>query len=194
MVKGRMVLAAALAALMTASATAADPQAAFDAAAALEKQWLDFKAGKSREPPSTFKVDQADRALTDIPLNWPRADDAIALIKRLRAARPAIDKAYDAFVAEHAARERAAREKELLAKRKRAPQILETAMLDVGRDAYVSAEGKELRTLRIKYALMGRVMVHQFEKNTEFRQMVRDLGFAKIIFADGYGKAWELAP
>lgn len=87
-----------------------------------------------------------------------------------------------------------AKERDLLEKRRRAADILETTFLDAGRDVYVRSEGKELRTLRVKYILMSRPLVYKFQQDHKTRETLRDLGFTKLIFTDGYRDTWTMVP
>lgn len=172
------------------------PTEALTQALAMETAWRDYKAGKGdrSHPPSPFDFDRLDRALVDAPQTWERADEVVALITRMRAERPAMEKAWWKVEDARRAKLKVEREKDLLEKRRRAPEILETTFLDAGRDVYVKSEGKELRTLRVKYVLMSRPMVYKFQQDRKTRETLRDLGFTKLIFTDGYNDTWTMVP
>ncbi len=167
-------------------------QRAYDAGLALEAQWKQAQADKSVMPPGPYEVDRIDRQIGEIPLDWPQAEAAIDLVKRLRAERPAIEKAYR--VADEARRQRdlAAREKNLLAERRAYPTQAEEAFLDEGKDVYLTVEGKDARRLKVKYVLMGRPMAHQIGKNTTLISRWRELGFTEVVLTDGYRESWKL--
>lgn len=171
-------------------------QKTLDDGLALEAMWSRAKSGKEplAFPPDPAAIDRVDRAIGEIPQDWEKAEDAIALVMRLRAERPAIAKAYQAADEAQRARLKVDREKSLLEKRRRAADILETTFLDAGRDVYVKSEGKELRTLRVKYILMSRPLVYKFQQDYKTRETLRDLGFTKLIFTDGYNDTWTMVP
>ncbi|HWW46572.1 MAG TPA: hypothetical protein VNZ94_01880 [Xanthobacteraceae bacterium] len=156
---------------------AVDPQRAFDAAAAAEKRWQEFRAGRAAEPPDPREIDRLDRDLGEIPLDWPRAEEAVALMQRLRAERPAIDKAYSAVLKAQRERTKAEVEKRLLGQRRDYARNAESSFLNDGQDAYISVEGEDLRTLRIRYVLVGRPFVFRFENDQKLRERLRDMGF-----------------
>jgi hypothetical protein len=82
-------------------------------------------------------------------------------------------------------------EAELLAKRKAYIVTHERVMLDEGFDFYLSLRGKKQDELVVKYVLISRVWVHQFrQKYPAFFQGLRDLGFRKAHFTDGYDETW----
>lgn len=169
-----------------------DPQRAFDDGVALEKLWQNAKSAKKALPPDPAYVDKVDRALGEIPLDWPMAKEAEALVLRLRAERPAIEKAYQAAEKRRAEQAAIEREKNLLEKRRNAAKVMETTFLDGGSDVYVSAEGKEFRTLRIRYILMSRPLVYKIQKNAAVLDNWRDLGFREVILTDGYNSVWTM--
>lgn len=176
----------------TAIPAASDPQKVFDRAQAFESNWLKAKSSGG-DPPSTHELDAIDRELGEIPLDWQNAQQAMALVGRLRAERPAIEKAYATFAAKRAAVDTQAREKTLLDQRKKIADLIETTFLDAGRDPYAAAEGPEFRTLRLKYVLMSRPLVHQIQKSSKVMNKWRDLGFRKVILTDGYRETWTLS-
>ncbi|MCD0420169.1 hypothetical protein LOC51_23375 [Rubrivivax sp. JA1024] len=169
-----------------------DPQKAFEDGIALEKLWQAAKFNKNAFPPDPAYVDKVDRAIGEIPLDWPKAKEAEALVLRLRVERPAIEKAYQVAEKHRAEQAALAREKNLLEKRRNAAKVMETTFLDGGSDVYVSAEGKEFRTLRIRYILMSRPLVYKIQKNDVMLNNWRDLGFREVILTDGYNSVWTV--
>lgn len=82
-------------------------------------------------------------------------------------------------------------EAENLKKRQLFAQLQERAMLDKGFDFELTLQGKKQDHLRVKYILVSRVFVHQFQQNyPEFFSGLRDLGFKKLTFTDGYDDSW----
>lgn len=75
--------------------------------------------------------------------------------------------------------------------RKKYASTLEYNFLDNKLNVEVSTQGKDNTQLKLKYALMSKVFVHQLLK-TDFAENTKKLGFKKIIFTDGYNDTWEL--
>ncbi len=175
-----------------AAAMTFDPQKAFDDGVALEALWKKAKTPGGPYPPEPSYVEKVDRALTEIPLDWSRSADAEAMVLRLRADKPNIEKTYASAEKVRLAKLATEREASLLQRRRAYARIAETNFLDGGRDYYVSTEGPESRTLRIKYILMSRPMVHQINNSATTVQAWRDLGFRSVILTDGYRESWTL--
>jgi hypothetical protein len=83
-----------------------------------------------------------------------------------------------------------AAEEFMVQQRREMANRMETGMLDKGMDVTVRAEGKNATTLRIKYVLMSRPLVHQFQKNGEFFSNLQKAGFKRVIMTDGYDDTW----
>lgn len=75
--------------------------------------------------------------------------------------------------------------------RKKFASKLEYNFLDNNLNIEVTTQGKAHTQLKLKYALMSKVFVHQTLK-TDFAENTKKLGFKKIIFTDGYNDTWEL--
>ena len=62
--------------------------------------------------------------------------------------------------------------------------------MDKGMDVYASAEGKDKTTLRIKWILVNRPLVHKMMNDGAAMQNLRDLGFKKLVMTDGHSGDW----
>jgi hypothetical protein len=67
---------------------------------------------------------------------------------------------------------------------------MEKAFLDQGMDVYVTTPGKLKDTLKLKYVLMSRPMVHQMMQST-LPDNAKKLGFKRMVFTDGYDESWS---
>jgi len=107
----------------------------------------------------------------------------------------ALKKVVEARLKQYHDRENARVAKEqkplLLAQRKEYASVVETNMLDRGMEATVTTQGREAKTLRIKFILIGKVFVNNLEKDDQFFSMLRRLGFTKLITTDGYNGSWS---
>ena len=88
------------------------------------------------------------------------------------------------------AKEAKKREAELLAARKKFAKDYEYSLLDEGIEATVTVHGSKATTLKVRWILVSKVIVHEYNKNPEFFQSLRDLGFKKFILTDGYDFSW----
>jgi hypothetical protein len=82
--------------------------------------------------------------------------------------------------------------KNTVKERKEFAKRYEIALLDKGIDTTVTTHGKYNTTLRIKWVLMSRPVVHQLTKDKNFISSVKRLGFKKIEFTDGYNDQWSV--
>ena len=71
-------------------------------------------------------------------------------------------------------------------------KTMERNMLDKGFDAYVTTQGPQNETLKIKFILISRPFVHQMCNDGETMGNFRNVGFKKIIFTDGYDSTWTV--
>ncbi len=76
--------------------------------------------------------------------------------------------------------------------RKEYADRLESVYLDNGKNTTITALGSNATTLKIKWVLMSRVTANEYGKSTEFLQLLRELGFKKLILTDGYNATWYL--
>jgi|GEM_PF-4961282 len=62
--------------------------------------------------------------------------------------------------------------------------------LDEGMDVTVTTSGSKATTLKLEWILISKVDAHEYSKNKNFLQKLRNLGFKKFIITDGYGESW----
>lgn len=159
-------------------------QAAFDEMTAEQH----FQLAKRLLTPDALPsaLEEGHRNLDAIPPNSPQAAKGAVLVNQLNAE----EKRRDA----EAAKQRAIAAKEYDASqaifRDQMAKTIESKMLDEGYDMEVKATGTGKTTLYIKYILVGKVFVHQFEKQDEIFRMARGAGFKKIVVTDGYDASW----
>lgn len=67
---------------------------------------------------------------------------------------------------------------------------LERNYLDKGMDVHVDVSGKKKDTIRLQYIMFTRPAVYKIQKNGKLLEEMRQLGFRKVIFADGYDTSW----
>lgn len=67
---------------------------------------------------------------------------------------------------------------------------MEKKMLSEGMDFEFSVSGADKTVLRVKYVLMSRPLVYKLTNETDFLQNLKDAGFKKVIFTDGYDESW----
>lgn len=82
---------------------------------------------------------------------------------------------------------------QLLEKRKAYITLWERAMLGRGHDFYFTLTGKNKDELRVKYVLIDRPFVYQFQR--DYADLIREmgtLGFRKIHLTDGYESEWTI--
>lgn len=67
---------------------------------------------------------------------------------------------------------------------------LETSYLDKGMDVHVRVQGKMKDSITLKYVLFSRPAVHKIHQDGKLLDEMRQLGFRKAVFADGYDTSW----
>lgn len=77
-------------------------------------------------------------------------------------------------------------QREAMAKR------LEQNYLKKGLDVYISLNGKDKSTMKLKYVLFSRPLIHNLINDSEFTGSLRTAGFTKVIFTDGYDNTWTV--
>lgn len=87
-------------------------------------------------------------------------------------------------------KEKERREAELLAKRKAFAKQYEYNLLDEGIEATVTVHGSNATTLKLEWILASKVIAHEYSKDQEFFQMLREMEFKKFILTDGYDFTW----
>ena len=61
-----------------------------------------------------------------------------------------------------------------------------------GMDVHLEARGRDADTLYLKFVLLGRPDVYQFSTDSDLQAKLRELGFKKAIFTDGYDETWTV--
>jgi hypothetical protein len=122
---------------------------------------------------------------------WGRLDDA----DRHYAILPAEDQRRPDVVKLKAELERRKKESSRLAgiaTREVFARQLEKNYLDQGLDVYVSLHGQDNTTLKLKFVLFSRPLVHKFTNDAGAMAALRKAGFKKVILTDGYNQTWTL--
>lgn len=74
--------------------------------------------------------------------------------------------------------------------------IIEEGFIKAGMDVQAVAQGTEKKTLKIKYALMGKPMVYKFENDAKISEQAGALGFKKVVYTNGFesslGMSWTV--
>lgn len=70
---------------------------------------------------------------------------------------------------------------------------LEQNYLQKGLDVYVSLHDKNKSTMKLRFVLFSRPLVHNLSNDPEFIGALRKSGFKKIIFTDGYDSSWTMS-
>ena len=61
---------------------------------------------------------------------------------------------------------------------------MDQSLIDKGIESTTTATGPGFTTLQITYALAGRVMANEFQKNFDFDRL-KQLGFKKVVLTNG---------
>jgi hypothetical protein len=69
--------------------------------------------------------------------------------------------------------------------------VAERHFLESHMDVYVTVSGPNKTTIKFKYVLMSRPTVYNVMNDSGFVQQLKDRGFKKVIFTDGYDETWE---
>ncbi len=156
----------------------------------LQAHWTEFKAGKRKDAVNHQTLLTVISDLRKAAPEQARHAEALVAIERLEVINEAVGKAW----APEAARLAKARDQQLaaarVADRRAYPALLERNFLKQGMDVYVTVEGQEATTLRVKYVLMSRPMVYKIQTETDFVQNCRAMGFKKVIMDDGFRSTW----
>lgn len=131
-------------------------------------------------------LNDAKKHLTAIQQNAPEAVEKENLLKEV--AKREKEK-------EDAAKKKLAAEKKItdnvmVQMRKDFANKLELTHLDRGMDTTVTTEGKEHRSLRVRWILMSRPLVHKFINDSNYMATIKSMGFKKLIYTDGYNNTW----
>jgi len=126
-----------------------------------------------------------------IPENSKEYSEAQAILKEIE---PITKKIVATYEKEQKAKNEAqAKIEEKLAEENRVKfaQRAEYSFLDNRLNITVTTSGKKQTTIKLRYALMSKVFIHQVLKS-EFTKNAKQAGFKKIIFTDGYDDTWTL--
>ena len=75
--------------------------------------------------------------------------------------------------------------------RKEFAKQIEAKYLNKGMDVYVTVTGRDYTTLKLKYVLFSRSLVHKIMNSAGFVTTLKSLGFKRVIFTDGYDDTWS---
>ena len=78
------------------------------------------------------------------------------------------------------------------AQRQQFAKVYEQQLLDKGMDVYVTTQGKEHNTLKVKWVLVSRPLVHKMINDESVIANLRQLGFTKLVMTDGYNSSWNV--
>ncbi|QSV44915.1 hypothetical protein [Geobacter benzoatilyticus] len=129
----------------------------------------------------TGDMGEANRLFRDIPKDSPEYKKAQALYDEWRAKKAKADKDAARIAKRIGA-----------VNRKKFAKEYERQLLDKGMDAYVSTQGKESSTLKIKWVLVSRPLVHKMINDENVVENLRSLGFTKLVMSDGYDSSWTI--
>jgi len=78
--------------------------------------------------------------------------------------------------------------------RKNFAATYQSHLLDNGMDAYVSTHGKQDTTLKVKFILISRPLIHKLTQQGDYWLSLKNMGFKKVIFTNGFNDTWEFNP
>ena len=67
---------------------------------------------------------------------------------------------------------------------------MERKMLSEGHNFKFTISGPEKTVLTVKYVLMSRPLVYKLTNESDFLSNMREAGFKKVVFTDGYYESW----
>jgi len=88
------------------------------------------------------------------------------------------------------AKEKKARAKDEAAARKNYAHDAERRMLSQGFDFHIFVSGKDSTVIKYEFALMSRPLVYKLVNEHGILEELKDIGFKKAIFYDGYNYSW----
>lgn len=68
-------------------------------------------------------------------------------------------------------------------------ELLQTHYLDEGINMKIRVSGRDSNTIKLTWVLVDEVFVHHYGKGEDL-QVLRELGFTKVLLSDGYTKTW----
>jgi len=127
------------------------------------------------------RVDDAKKHLALIPQNSQEWGDAEKLRKEVARREKEIEKAANVITRTL-----------IIQQRKKFAEQYESALLDKGLDVHATVVGGAAETLKIKWVLISRPLVHKLTNDSDFISKLRNLGFKKLILSDGYDSSWSV--
>lgn len=141
-----------------------------------------YKPNKDIMKASYGRVADARQHLIAVVPSAPEYNESVALLGEVRKRETKIEQASGMMIK--------ALKKE---QRKEFSKRFELMLLEKDMDTTITVSGKNNATLRIKWVLMSRPLVHKFINSDETMQPLINLGFEKVIFTDGYDRTWSYA-
>jgi hypothetical protein len=80
----------------------------------------------------------------------------------------------------------------IINQRKQFAKNYERQLLDKGMDVYATTHGRENTTLKIKWILVSRPVVHKLINDGDMVENLRNRGFTKLVMTDGYNGDWNI--
>ena len=154
-------------------------------------------ASPSPEMTAAQRLTEVRRALADnyqphrdpMQTRWGRVTDARTHFNSLPADARGSREARQ-LEAELTRRERAIEQMARMAARQIVVAQMEQRMLSQGHDFEFTLGGQDKTTLTIRYVLMSRPLVYQLTNESDFLSNMRNAGFRRVIFTDGYNSSW----
>lgn len=140
-----------------------------------------YKPNKDPMKTTWGMVAKARKHLEAIGSDAPEHEQAANLMKEVTRREKEIDR-ISKIVAQ----------KLLTQERKKFAEEYERSLLDKGMDVHVDVLGKENTTLKIKWVLVSRPLVHKLINDESFIGNLRKRGFQKLICSDGYNSSWTV--
>ena len=130
----------------------------------------------NKDPMKTYwgRVAEAQEHLVAIPKHSPEWKTAQPLVKELDRRNSEISR-----LAAIGARQMLA-------------ELVERNYLDKGMDVSIELRRPDKTEIRMKYVLFSRPLVHQLTRDSSFVAGLREAGFKKIVFTDGYDQTWSV--
>jgi len=125
------------------------------------------------------RVSDARKHLEAIQAGTPEYPEAQKLIKEVERREREIEKTSKIVALQIATKQREA-----------FAQQYEKELLSKGMDVEVSVRGKYNTTIHLKYVLFSRPLIYKLTNETSFFENLRQRGFGKVVFDDGYRYTW----
>jgi len=135
-------------------------------------------------------IDEAHDHIQALPQGSRESAKAAALWNQFSVAKKQRDVALARQQTEQLKKEAELNKAAMITAREILAKSVEAQMLDEGYEMDVKAIGPDKATLYIRYALAGKVFVHQFSNLRGIFTSARQAGFKKIQVSDGYESTW----